>query len=237
MSCHCADDVAGLATTSLALVFGDNRIRNCIFFHASVCIWKYWNCNITRNDVYSVCFFVYSCVGVRESQASEIEIYHCPSCRITHGPLICEYFSQYCTNFVRLFILICPTVRYLHIGYKIVLLWFQSSCHWSVIGKVEVHGKLVRESLHPSVQYMCTNGRTTRKHNASPSGPIWRMGRGIKLLFGWMEKSAVMRGARYWCLSARRLRVICFRYDTRCCFNVRSKADMSPLNLPLGSNN
>jgi len=186
MSCHCADDVAGLATTSLALVFGDNRIRNCIFS-----VHPYVSGNIgsvtSLETMYILpVFFVYSCVGVRESQASEIEIYHCPSCRITHGPLICEYFSQYCTNFVRLFILICPTGRYLHIGYKIVLLWFQSSCHWSVIGKVEVHGKLVRESLHPSVQYMCTNGRTTRKHNASPSGPIWRMGRGIKLLFGWM---------------------------------------------------
>ena len=27
------------------------------------------------------------------------------------------------------------------------------------------------------------------------------------------------------------------RYDTRCCFNVRSKADMSQLNLPHGTNN
>jgi len=27
------------------------------------------------------------------------------------------------------------------------------------------------------------------------------------------------------------------RYDTRCYFNVHSKADMSPLNLPHGNNN
>ena len=27
------------------------------------------------------------------------------------------------------------------------------------------------------------------------------------------------------------------RYDTRCCFNVRSKADMSQLNLPHGTDN
>ena len=27
------------------------------------------------------------------------------------------------------------------------------------------------------------------------------------------------------------------RYDTRCCFNVRSKADISQLNLPHGTNN
>ena len=164
--CRLGDDVVG------------TRVRwqpnpKLHFFRASVCIWKYWNCNITRNDVYSACFFVYSCVGVRESQASEIEIYHCPSCRITHGPLICEYFSQYCTNFVRLFILICPTGRYLHIGYKIVLLWFQSSCHWSVIGKVEVHGKLVRESLHQAYStYALMDGQPENimPHHLAPSG-------------------------------------------------------------------
>ena len=173
MSCHCADDVAGLATTSLALVFGDNRIRNCIFS-----VHPYVSGNIgtvtSLETMYILpVFFVYSCVGVRESQASEIEIYHCPSCRITHGPLICEYFSQYCTNFVRLFILICPTGRYLHIGYKIVLLWFQSSCHWSVIGKVEVHGKLVRESLHQAYStYALMDGQPENimPHHLAPSG-------------------------------------------------------------------
>ena len=33
------------------------------------------------------------------------------------------------------------------------------------------------------------------------------------------------------------LRDIMIRYDTRCYFNVRSKADMSQLNLPHGNNN
>jgi len=34
----------------------------------------------------------------------------------------------------------------------------------------------------------------------------------------------------YWLLA-------CIRYDTRCYFNVRSKADMSQLNLPHGNDN
>ena len=29
----------------------------------------------------------------------------------------------------------------------------------------------------------------------------------------------------------------CFVHDTRCCFNMRSKADMSQLNLPHGNDN
>ncbi|XP_078340004.1 histone lysine demethylase PHF8-like isoform X2 [Crassostrea virginica] len=29
-----------------------------------------------------------SCVGVQEYQASDIEIYHCPNCQLTHGPLV-----------------------------------------------------------------------------------------------------------------------------------------------------
>jgi len=41
-----------------------------------------------------MCVFVYSCVDVLESQASEIEIYHCPSCQLTHGPLVCEYLKS-----------------------------------------------------------------------------------------------------------------------------------------------
>ena len=30
---------------------------------------------------------------------------------------------------------------------------------------------------------------------------------------------------------------VTIRYDTRCCFNVRSKADMNRLNLPHGDDN
>ncbi|XP_064632054.1 histone lysine demethylase PHF8-like isoform X2 [Lineus longissimus] len=29
-----------------------------------------------------------SCVGIQEHQASDIEIYHCPSCQVRHGPLV-----------------------------------------------------------------------------------------------------------------------------------------------------
>jgi len=38
-------------------------------------------------------------------------------------------------------------------------------------------------------------------------------------------------------VTARRRRYVTIRYDTRCCFNVRSKADMSQLNLPHGNDN
>lgn len=34
---------------------------------------------------------LFSCVGVQEHQASDIEIYHCPNCQLTHGPLLCKY--------------------------------------------------------------------------------------------------------------------------------------------------
>ena len=38
-------------------------------------------------------------------------------------------------------------------------------------------------------------------------------------------------------ISIRLLRYDTIRYDTRCYFNVRSKADMSQLNLPHGTDN
>ncbi|CAC5396487.1 PHF8 [Mytilus coruscus] len=39
-------------------------------------------CDICRD------WFHGSCVGVQEHQASDIEIYHCPNCQLTHGPLL-----------------------------------------------------------------------------------------------------------------------------------------------------
>ena len=39
------------------------------------------------------------------------------------------------------------------------------------------------------------------------------------------------------CCDARVIVLSLLRYDTRCYFNVRSKADMSQLNLPHGTNN
>uniref|UniRef100_A0A2C9LBX7 PHD-type domain-containing protein n=1 Tax=Biomphalaria glabrata TaxID=6526 RepID=A0A2C9LBX7_BIOGL len=31
------------------------------------------------------------CVGVQEHQAADIEIYHCPSCALKHGPLVLKH--------------------------------------------------------------------------------------------------------------------------------------------------
>ena len=42
----------------------------------------------------------------------------------------------------------------------------------------------------------------------------------------------MVRRAREWYIHS-----VAIRYDTRCYFNVRSKADMSQLNLPHGTNN
>jgi len=44
--------------------------------------------------------------------------------------------------------------------------------------KLEIHSKQVGKCVHPGT-HIRTYGRTTRKHNAS--GPIDRMGRGVKL--------------------------------------------------------
>lgn len=34
-----------------------------------------------------ICFNTFSCVGIEEHQASDIERYHCPECALLHGPL------------------------------------------------------------------------------------------------------------------------------------------------------
>lgn len=36
--------------------------------------------------------FLFSCVGVQEYQATDIEIYHCPNCQLAHGPLVCKFY-------------------------------------------------------------------------------------------------------------------------------------------------
>ena len=49
--------------------------------------------------------------------------------------------------------------------------------------------------------------------------------------------SAADRGAEYCDERVRLCACVTIRYDTRCYFNVRSKADMSRLNLPHGDDN
>lgn len=36
-------------------------------------------------------FHCFSCVGVDEDDAPDIDIYHCPNCEKTHGKSTCEY--------------------------------------------------------------------------------------------------------------------------------------------------
>ena len=33
----------------------------------------------------------FSCVGVEEEEAPDIDIYHCPNCEKTHGKYTCKY--------------------------------------------------------------------------------------------------------------------------------------------------
>lgn len=39
-------------------------------------------------------WFFFSCVGIEEHQASDIERYHCPDCALLHGPLTCKWMSS-----------------------------------------------------------------------------------------------------------------------------------------------
>lgn len=45
-----------------------------------------------------IILFFCSCVGVQEHQASDIEIYHCPSCQMMNGPLVCKYKEDTCAK-------------------------------------------------------------------------------------------------------------------------------------------
>lgn len=50
--------------------------------------------------------FLFSCVGVQEYQATDIEIYHCPNCQLAHGPLVCKFYviAWHCNGIEK----ICP---------------------------------------------------------------------------------------------------------------------------------
>lgn len=41
---------------------------------------------ICIKHVLTKCCFGYSCVGVEEDKAADIDLYHCPNCQVTHGP-------------------------------------------------------------------------------------------------------------------------------------------------------
>lgn len=46
---------------------------------------------LTASDV---CFLHFSCVGVEEEEAPDIDIYHCPNCEKTHGKSTCKYSAM-----------------------------------------------------------------------------------------------------------------------------------------------
>lgn len=41
-----------------------------------------------------LCFLHFSCVGVEEEEAPDIDIYHCPNCEKTHGKSTCKYWAM-----------------------------------------------------------------------------------------------------------------------------------------------
>lgn len=41
-----------------------------------------------------VCVSCFSCVGVEEEEAPDIDIYHCPNCEKTHGKSTCKYSTM-----------------------------------------------------------------------------------------------------------------------------------------------
>lgn len=46
------------------------------------------------SSVCCVWIFLCSCVGVEEDKATEIDLYHCPNCQVTHGPSVSKSFSS-----------------------------------------------------------------------------------------------------------------------------------------------
>lgn len=54
------------------------------------CIWNCYSqhhlCNLCEYSFFF--FFLCSCVGVEEDKATEIDLYHCPNCQVSHGPSV-----------------------------------------------------------------------------------------------------------------------------------------------------
>ena len=59
----------------------------------------------------------------------------------------------------------------------------------------------------------------------------------VRTVYGDSKSFEVKVGMHQGSSLSPRLFVIVIRYDTRCYFNVRSKSDISPLNLPHGTDN
>lgn len=50
-----------------------------------------WFCALGKKLLTIFCFLIdFSCVGVEEDEAPDIDIYHCPNCEKTHGKSTCK---------------------------------------------------------------------------------------------------------------------------------------------------
>lgn len=56
------------------------------------CRYMYWS--VQPFHVCCVGIFLCSCVGVEEDKATEIDLYHCPNCQVTHGPSVSKSFRS-----------------------------------------------------------------------------------------------------------------------------------------------
>lgn len=71
-----------------------NQILN--FKQSNMCcmLLKVWLDHLSfRLNFEGSCSLCFSCVGVDEDEAPDIDVYHCPNCEETHGKSTCEYMS------------------------------------------------------------------------------------------------------------------------------------------------
>ena len=56
--------------------------------------------------IYNV--LIFSCVGIEEYQAQDIDVYVCPKCQPIHGPLVCKKLFTYIIALFALFFTFLP---------------------------------------------------------------------------------------------------------------------------------
>lgn len=62
---------------------------NKILIVVAIAIFMQLAAKVCRVQLMHNCFLC-SCVGVEEDKATEIDLYHCPNCEVTHGPSVSE---------------------------------------------------------------------------------------------------------------------------------------------------
>ena len=122
-----------------------------------------------------------------------------------------------------------------------VLLLGNFNAHSSLWGcpKTDIRGKLIEDLLHKHNLCLLNNGSTTYMHAATASVSAIDLSICSPNIFLDVQPNV----HEDLCGSDRHPITIFYdlvntiRYDTRCYFNVRSKADISQLNLPHGTDN